>query len=77
MPTYTTQAEANDEASKLNKPLGFCPLIRAICRGPECVCYGPAYAHSLFKAPDYKDKEWHVIPPICKSPLISGVIEHQ
>ena len=69
---FKTEEEANAELIKLQNHFrkGFCVVFRSTCKGGDC--------HSFDKGRIGKrDNIFWVCSPYCRSPLITGFIEHQ
>ena len=67
-PKYEQEEDAQREAAVLNeKPLGFCPVINAVCR-VECVAFKQAYVRSalVWVEAARRDEQRHeVVPSRC------------
>ena len=67
MEKFKTREEAEKVKAQLGKkPLGFCPVIAAVCQ-IDCVCY--------VERPPHRDRDvWRLYPDYCDHVLVSSCI---
>ena len=67
-PKYEQEEDAQREAAALNeKPLGFCPVINAVCK-PDCVAFKQAYVRPTFvwvERTRRDEQRYEVVPSRC------------